>query len=949
MAIRIPIITTFDKKGVDNALKNINGLSRQAGRAAGALATGVAVGIGASVREFAKFESALNQSLAIMGDVSDTMRGEMASAAREVAKQTTFSAEQAAESFFFLASAGLDAEQSVAALPQVAKFAQAGMFDMATATDLATDAQSALGLASDDAQQNLDNLTRVTDVFVKANTLANTSVEQLATALTTKAGTALKNVGKDVEEGAAALAVFADQGIKGERAGTLLTNTIFGLTDRVKAVPEQFEELGIQVFDSAGEMRNFSEISESFTGALGEMTTQQKVATLANLGFTKQSREGLLALLGQSDALRTYETELRKAGGTAELVADNQLQTFNGQLSLLGSAVQDVAIEIGSQLAPIIADLIPVISELLPKIGDELVRAVEQVDFEGLLQGVENFITFIANNINKLDDLIIGLTAVAVGLKGFTTAIGIARVAAAAFGITLTASLGPIGLIGAALGVLGVGLGAYALQAKEATPEQEKLNQKIIDARTQLNKYEQAQAENTNASKLYQGAIEDQEAELRNLRAAQAEANAFTQQAKDASYAARDASIANRFASQDLIPALQGSAEGYNEMAFAAQNAKLGIENVTIAEEAQRLVQEARDKGLYDALENYELYERMLAEVTAKVRFQTEEQVEFNETVKQTAKELGLVVPEYNSATTSATNYSGATGAASENSSALTGNTYELTESITALNGVMADGVSANQSFLDLMKGIEEIDTAPSVGQATRDIQSLIVELDKADKLLSKEGGLFEFMQGGAKVTAQFDEAGNLIRSFTDPGETPARAVSGETVDINAISKVMNGEFGSALEDLAGSSQGIFDVLLGQTTLTNPETGVSRTISGGEAAIQRALDEGFQIKEAPDLSSADLVKTLTDIGEEMGVDVQLAAGGIVTRPTKALIGEAGPEAVIPLREMGGMGTTNKFAITVNAGMGADGQRIGQQIVEEIVKYEKLSGRVFQRA
>jgi TP901 family phage tail tape measure protein len=107
---------------------------------------------------------------------------------------------EAAESFFFLASAGLDAQQSIEALPQVAAFAKAGMFDMATATDLATDAQSALGLTVDDAQQNLVNLTRVTDVFAKANALANTSVEQVANAITTKAGVALRSVNKDLEE-----------------------------------------------------------------------------------------------------------------------------------------------------------------------------------------------------------------------------------------------------------------------------------------------------------------------------------------------------------------------------------------------------------------------------------------------------------------------------------------------------------------------------------------------------------------------------------------------------------------------------------------------------------------------------------------------------------------------------------------------------------------------------
>src|SRR6056297_2218606 len=217
MAINYPVIFKTDTSALDKAggkLKGFGKIAGAIGAAAGAAIGGIAI---TSVKEFAKFDSALNQSLAIMGDVSQALQDDMANAAKEVAKTTSFSAEQAAESFYFLASAGLDAEAQIEAMPQVAKFAQAGMFDMATATDIATDAQSALGLASDDAAENLDNLTRVTDVFVKAATLGNLSVEQLGTAMTAKAGTALQNLGKDLEEGAAALTIFADQGIKGER------------------------------------------------------------------------------------------------------------------------------------------------------------------------------------------------------------------------------------------------------------------------------------------------------------------------------------------------------------------------------------------------------------------------------------------------------------------------------------------------------------------------------------------------------------------------------------------------------------------------------------------------------------------------------------------------------------------------------------------------------------
>jgi TP901 family phage tail tape measure protein len=357
MAINLPIVSKFDDKGIKGAEKALAGFGKIAAGVAAA-ATAAVAGIAVkSIQEFAKFDEQLNKSLAIMGDVSEAMRGEMSDAAREVAKSTTFSADQAAESFFFLASAGLDAEAAVAAMPQVAKFAQAGMFDMALATDLATDAQSALGLSSKDAEENLANLTRVTDVFVRANTLANTSVEQLATAFTTKAGTALKTVGKDVEEGAAALALFADQGVKGEIAGTQLTNTIFGLTDRALKAPAAFEKLGISVFDAEGNMRNFADIADDLGGAFQGMTEEQKLAELGALGFTKQARAGVLMLSGQGDKIRDYESALRDAAGFTQDVASKQLLTPTAQFALLGSAMNDVAIEIGSFLTPALGGL----------------------------------------------------------------------------------------------------------------------------------------------------------------------------------------------------------------------------------------------------------------------------------------------------------------------------------------------------------------------------------------------------------------------------------------------------------------------------------------------------------------------------------------------------------------------------------------------------------------
>jgi len=136
----------------------------------------------------------MTRSTAIMGDLSDEMRKKLSDTAREIGTSTKFSATEAAEAYEFLASAGYDAERSIAALPKVAAFAQAANADLARATTLLADAQSALGLSSQDATENMENMARVSDVLVLANTLANATTEQFSEALTNKAAAALRLV-----------------------------------------------------------------------------------------------------------------------------------------------------------------------------------------------------------------------------------------------------------------------------------------------------------------------------------------------------------------------------------------------------------------------------------------------------------------------------------------------------------------------------------------------------------------------------------------------------------------------------------------------------------------------------------------------------------------------------------------------------------------------------------
>ena len=440
MAIIVPIVSTFDSKGIKKAVSEIkkaeggfNKFSKSAqiigasfkdtGQTLTRNLTVPIVGLGAvAVKSFADFDSALTQSTAIMGNVSEETRDKMSAAAREVAKNLGMSHKAAAESYYFLASAGLNAEQSIAALPAVAAFAKAGMFDMALATDLATDAQSALGLTSKDATENLTGLKRVTDVLVKANTLANASVEQFSTALTNKAGAAIKAVGKDIEEGVAVLAAFADQGIKGEYAGTQLAIVMRDLQTASLKNTAAFKANGVAVYDANGDMRNMADIVGELEKSLAGATDKQKKMTLASMGFTDKSQGALLALLGTSDKIRQYEKDLRSAGGTTDDVANKQMKSFSEQVNILKSELTDLAIDVGPTLIEsfvkplmgFLKNLTVMWSGLSPEVQKNIVK------FIGIVAIVGPLLILLGSLIGALANLAAAIKVVGIVLQFLT-------------------------------------------------------------------------------------------------------------------------------------------------------------------------------------------------------------------------------------------------------------------------------------------------------------------------------------------------------------------------------------------------------------------------------------------------------------------------------------------------------------------------------------------------
>lgn len=284
-----------------------------------------------------QFNRKMRQSMAIMGDLTNIQRDQLQRAAIETARVTVFSATQAAEAFYYLKSAGLSVAQSITALPAVAKFGQAGMFDLARATSLSTDALSALGLKVKDPVQNLTNLTRVMDVLVKANQLADASVEQFSESLTSKAADSARRYNQSLEEVVSILALLAERGTKDRLAGERYAIMMRNLAIKANQNARAFKKYNINVYSSAGAFRFLGDVIADVERAMKGMSTQQRTLLLDQIGFTAKTIDSVGSLIGFSEEIRTFREELGRAGGAMNEVAGRQMTAFQKGWAQLGA------------------------------------------------------------------------------------------------------------------------------------------------------------------------------------------------------------------------------------------------------------------------------------------------------------------------------------------------------------------------------------------------------------------------------------------------------------------------------------------------------------------------------------------------------------------------------------------------------------------------------------
>lgn len=308
----------------------------------------------------------------------DGFTGSLRDFAKQMGATTKFTATQAGEALNYMALAGYDAQTSAEMLPKVLDLAAAGAMDLGTASDMVTDAQTALGLS-------LDDTTVLIDQMAKTASSSNTSVSQLGDAILTIGATG-RFVRGGITELNTALGILADNGIKASEGGNMLRRVLM----RIAAPSEKSEankilkELGVSVYDAEGKMRSLAEFMPELSQKLSTLTEENRNAAISGI-FGQYALAGANALLNTSaERWQELTEKIVDSKDAAKQMAEIQLETLPGQITILQSAFSGLQTELYEKVAPMTKDFVKMLSEGLSSVTAEITNGNFEAAFSRL-------------------------------------------------------------------------------------------------------------------------------------------------------------------------------------------------------------------------------------------------------------------------------------------------------------------------------------------------------------------------------------------------------------------------------------------------------------------------------------------------------------------------------------------------------------------------------------
>lgn len=302
------------------------------------------VGLGtAAVKTAADFDSAMSKVAAVSGAAGSDLES-LRDKAREMGEKTKFSASEAAEAMNYMAMAGWKAEDMLSGIEGVMNLAAASGEDLAATSDIVTDALTAFGLTAADSGH-------FADILAAASSNANTNVSMMGETFKYCAPVA-GALGFSAEDTAEAIGLMANAGIKSSQAGTALRTIMNNLSGDVKICGSAIGEVTVATTNADGSMRDLSDILADCRTAFAGLTESEKAQAAESL-VGKNAMSGFLALMnaGEGD-IEKLSSAIADCDGTAAGMAETMQDNLAGQLQILKSQLEELAISFGELLMP---------------------------------------------------------------------------------------------------------------------------------------------------------------------------------------------------------------------------------------------------------------------------------------------------------------------------------------------------------------------------------------------------------------------------------------------------------------------------------------------------------------------------------------------------------------------------------------------------------------------
>lgn len=332
---------------------------------------GVGIGLKDTIETYKGFEAAMSQVQAISGATGSEVI-KLTNKAKEMGTTTKFTAEESAEAFNYMAMAGWKTGDMLSGIEGILSLAAASGEDLATTSDIVTDALTAFGMQAGDAG-------RFSDVLAAAASNANTTVSGMGETFK-YAGSMAGALGYSIEDVALMTGLMANSGIKGTMAGTALNSIFTRLSTNANGAADAIAELGIDFFAADGTARKLSEVMGELRTATADMSPQQK-SMLANTIAGTEAQKGLLAILNAS--AKDYDKladAIENADGAAAGMSDIMMDNLQGSVTLLQSAVDGVKISFGERLSPYVRDLADWLTDQMPAVEQGLNGFMDWMD-----------------------------------------------------------------------------------------------------------------------------------------------------------------------------------------------------------------------------------------------------------------------------------------------------------------------------------------------------------------------------------------------------------------------------------------------------------------------------------------------------------------------------------------------------------------------------------------